>query len=73
LVSRTENEAGWRDGFRVGWDGTDPDGNPAGGYDETYFGRPDYQAGLSEGRTQRIDEELVRNPGQIPGWPGVKA
>lgn len=59
-MSRTENEAGYRDGYRVGPDGVDPDGNPTTGYDERYFGRPDYQAGLSEGRSDRIDENLLR-------------
>lgn len=69
-MSRTENEAGWQDGYRVGPDGVDPDGNPAGGYDEKYFGRPDYQAGLSEGRTQRIDENLLRLAAEVElRWP----
>lgn len=69
-MSRTENEAGYRDGYRVGPDGVDPDGNPAGGYNEDLFGRPHYQAGLSEGRSDRIDEQLMRTAGgDVQPWP----
>lgn len=71
-MTRTENEAGYRDGYRVGPDGVDPDGNPAAGYDEELFGRPHYQAGLAEGRSDRIDEQLMRTAEEQPGtWPGV--
>lgn len=71
-MSRTENEAGYRDGYRVGPDGIDPDGNRAAGYDLEFFGRPDYQAGLSEGRTDRIDEQLVSGTFNFQ-WPGMQA
>jgi hypothetical protein len=46
-MSRTENEAGYRDGV-------DPDGTPAG-YDPDLLDQPDYQAGLAEGRTARSE------------------
>lgn len=60
MVSRTENEAGYSDGYRVGPDGVDPDGEATHGYNEELFARPDYRAGLSEGRSDRIDENLIR-------------
>jgi hypothetical protein len=51
-------DAGLDDGYRVGPDGLDPTGHPTTGYDPTLFDDPDYRAGLSEGRSRRIDEQL---------------
>jgi hypothetical protein len=52
--------AGRRDGYRIGPDGIAPDGEPVStGYDEELFGDTDYRRGASEGRSQRIDEQLA--------------
>lgn len=62
----TDNyDRGHADGYRVGPDGIEPDGATASrGYDEDLFGDGDYRRGLSDGRSDRIDEGLnVRH-----GW-----
>lgn len=50
---------GYQDGYRVGPDGIDPDGNPAAGYNEDLFPDAGYRRGLSKGRSDRIDEQLA--------------
>lgn len=66
-MSRTENDAGYRDGYRVGPDALDPDGNPVTiGYDPDMFVSDDYRAGLAEGRSDRIDEALIAKQGERP-------
>jgi hypothetical protein len=59
--SRFERRAtGRRDGYRIGPDGIDPHGEPVTtGYDEDLIGDPDYRRGASEGRSERIDEQLA--------------
>jgi len=52
--------AGRRDGYRIGPDGTGPDGTPVStGYDEELISDADYRRGASEGRSRRIDEQLA--------------
>lgn len=61
--------SGFSDGYRVGPNGVEPDGSPAEvGYNEALFADPDYRAGLSEGRSDRIDEELLANGGHPREW-----
>lgn len=59
--------AGDRDGYRIGPDGVDPNGEPAG-YDPALFGDADYLRGASEGRARRIDEQLAARGGAATGW-----
>lgn len=51
---------GRRDGYRIGPDGIDPAGQPVEtGYDEQLISDADYRRGASEGRSDRIDEQLA--------------
>jgi hypothetical protein len=63
-------QQGFADGYRVGPDGIEPNGQRATtGYDTDLFGDPDYQRGLSQGRARRIDEQLAA--GTRPTWPWI--
>lgn len=66
-MTQEEYDKGFADGYRVGPDGIEPDGEPACvGYDESMFRFDDYRRGLSEGRSKRIDEKLEQ--GDVQGW-----
>lgn len=66
LSDPTAYDRGHADGYRVGPDGIEPDGTPASrGYDEDLFADADYRRGLSEGRSDRIDENLEAQQGWV--------
>lgn len=64
---QTIDVVGHAEGYRVGPDGVDPVGNPAG------YNRPDllahtqYRQAASQGRTRRIDDQLAAGTHHIQG------